>query len=206
MSGSFSSFILAYHGCNRSIGEKILSGKDKLKPSRNKYDWLGNGAYFWESDPARAFEYADHIKKNPGKSKSIIQDPFVIGAIIDLGNCLNLLQYDHLQIVKQGYFSLESMIESINGEMPRNKAIEDGADLLLRPLDCAVIELLHASNRENGKPEFDTVRGVFFEGNHLYPNAGFKEKNHIQICVRTPRSIKGYFRPIDANEGIGFDY
>jgi hypothetical protein len=40
---------------------------------------------------------------------------------------------------------------------------------------------------------------------HLYPNAGFKEKNHIQICVRTPGSIKGFFRPIDSEEGISFE-
>jgi hypothetical protein len=133
-----------------------------------------------------------------------IHEPFVLGAIIDLGNCLNLLQIDHLQIVKQGYDSLKALFQSIEEEMPKNKAIEEGTDLLLRPLDCAVIELIHASNRQNGKPEFDTVRGVFFEGTHLYPNAGFKEKNHIQICVRTPRSIKGFFRPIDPEEGISF--
>jgi hypothetical protein len=76
--------------------------------------------------------------------------------------------------------------------------------LTIRPLDCAVIEIIHASNRESGKPEFDTVRGVFFEGDPLYPNAGFREKNHIRICVRTPRSIKGFFRPIHPEEGMGF--
>jgi hypothetical protein len=175
LSGLFPSFVLGFHGCDRSVGEKILSGKEKLRQSRNKYDWLGNGVYFWENDPARAMEYAHHIKRNPGKSKSVINDPFVLGAIIDLGNCLNLLQFDHLQILKQGYASLEAMIQSIHGDMPRNRAIEEGADLLLRPLDCAVIEIIHASNRESGKPEFDTVRGVFFEGDPLYPNAGFKE-------------------------------
>ena len=38
--------------------------------------------------------------------------------------------------------------------------------------------------------------GVYFwEGDELYPNAGFREKDHIQICVRNPNCIKGYFLP-----------
>jgi len=39
------------------------------------------------------------------------------------------------------------------------------------------------------------VKGVFWEGHSLYPNAGFAEKNHIQICVCNPNCIKGYFLP-----------
>jgi hypothetical protein len=42
---------------------------------------------------------------------------------------------------------------------------------------------------------FDSVRGVFWEGNEPYPNAGFREKNHIQISVRNPNCIKGFFIP-----------
>lgn len=42
---------------------------------------------------------------------------------------------------------------------------------------------------------YDSVRGVFWEGKPLYPNAGFAEKNHIQICVCNPNCIKGYFLP-----------
>lgn len=204
MHSFFPSFVLGFHGCDKAVGEKILAGEDRLKHSQNAYDWLGNGVYFWENDPARALEYANHIKNNPGRSSSKIKEPFVLGAIIDLGNCLNLLQLDHLQIVKQGYDSLKSLLESIDTPLPKNRAIEDGADLLLRPLDCAVIQLLHASNEKSGKPDFDTVRGVFFEGPPLYPHAGFREKNHIQICVRSPKSIKGFFRPLDPGEGISF--
>ena len=44
---------------------------------------------------------------------------------------------------------------------------------------------------------FDTVRAAFLEGDRLYDNAGFASKNHIQICVRELRCIKGYFRPLD---------
>ncbi len=46
-----------------------------------------------------------------------------------------------------------------------------------------------------GEPPFDSVRGVFFEGNELYEGAGFLDKTHIQICIRNPNLIRGYFIP-----------
>ncbi len=67
--------------------------------------------------------------------------------------------------------------------------------MVLRNLDCAVIETLHEFMKDKKKPGFDSVRGVFFEGEELYPDAGFKEKDHIQICIRNPNCIKGYFLP-----------
>lgn len=48
---------------------------------------------------------------------------------------------------------------------------------------------------KEGEVGFDSVRGVFFEGTELYPGAGFREKDHIQICIRNPNCIKGYFLP-----------
>jgi hypothetical protein len=50
-----------------------------------------------------------------------------------------------------------------------------------------------------GELPFDTVRAAFIEGPPLYENAGFHEQTHIQICVRGPQQIMGYFRPI----GVG---
>ena len=70
-----------------------------------------------------------------------------------------------------------------------------------RNLDCAVIEILHSTNKTLDKTSYNSVRGVFFEGNELYPGAGFKEKNHIQICVRDTKCIKGYFKPLEEIKG-----
>lgn len=65
----------------------------------------------------------------------------------------------------------------------------------MRRLDCAVIKRLHyiiAAN-ENLQP-YDTVRGLFTEGNPLFPGSGFQERSHIQIAVCNFDSIKGVFR------------
>jgi hypothetical protein len=196
MYSTYPSFVLGFHGCDKSLAEKVFSGEMRLKPSENKYDWLGNGIYFWEQNPLRAFEYAQHLKDNPSKSKTKIKEPAVIGAVINLGHCLNLLNSESLLILQQGYDILLKTHEKSGYPIPQNKPIGEEQDLLLRPLDCAVIETIHEFRKETSNAPYDTVRGVFWEGQDLYPNAGFKEKNHVQICVRDLNCIKGYFRPL----------
>jgi hypothetical protein len=48
--------------------------------------------------------------------------------------------------------------------------------------------------KERKLQPFDSIRGVFIEGDRLYENSGFYRKTHIQICVCNPLSIKGVFR------------
>lgn len=178
-----------------------MDGLDKLHPSGNDYDWLGNGIYFWENDPSRALDYATILQKHPRRS-TVIKEPEVLGAIIDLGNCLNLIESKNLQVVKAAYELFKNSQEKAGNPLPRNRPIGKEGDLLVRNLDCAVIETLHAFNKEVGHPGYDSVRGVFWEGQDLYPNAGFKEKNHIQICVRNVNCIKGYFMPLAADPAL----
>jgi hypothetical protein len=78
---------------------------------------------------------------------------------------------------------------------PQNRKAKESDELMLRELDCAVIETVHTIMEETGEDGFDSVRGVFFEGAEIYPRAGFREKDHIQICIKNPNCIKGYFLP-----------
>lgn len=183
--------ILGFHGTDESIVNDVLNGKGDLKERDNVYDWLGHGIYFWDNSPSRAMDWAIDLSKRKG---SKIKKPAVIGAILDLGYCLDLLDYKNLEFIKSGYNMLESTLSASKTPMPQNKGGD--ADLTLRELDCAAIQSLHKSIRDNNEKEFDSVRGVFWEGKRLYPNAGFREKNHIQICVRNIDCIKGYFLPL----------
>ena len=63
-----------------------------LNASANSWDWLGGGIYFWEQNPQRAFEYAKEVADGQQYNKIKIKLPFVLGAIIELGNCLNLVE------------------------------------------------------------------------------------------------------------------
>ncbi|MBK9648990.1 MAG: hypothetical protein IPO67_28230 [Deltaproteobacteria bacterium] len=44
--------------------------------------------------------------------------------------------------------------------------------------------------------ELDTVRGVFVEGDEASPGARIHLKTHVQIAVRNPDCIIGYFKPV----------
>ncbi len=182
---------LGFHGTDEDTVQAVLAGEADLKQRNNPYDWLGNGIYFWDNSPSRALQWATELSKRP---KSKVKKPAVIGAILDLGRCLDLLDYDNLAYVKEAYQFLETTTAATETPMPVNSGKTH--DLLFRELDCAVIETLHATFELDEKPAFDSVRGVFWEGDPIYDTAGFREKDHIQICVRNLDCIKGYFLPL----------
>lgn len=184
--------VLGFHGCDRSVGEDLLRGQTQhLRSSSNSYDWLGSGVYFWENDPKRALEFAEEAKQKPHLTKGKITDPFVVGAVIDLGLCLNLTDRRSLAELEVAYTFLQATQQSGGEDMPVNK----GRDRSQRFLDRAVIETLHASREILRQVQYDTTRGAFSEGGELYPGACFEKKNHIQVAVRNLQVIKGYFRP-----------
>ena len=188
------SFILGYHGCPLNIAQRVVAGRDVLYASHNDYDWLGDGIYFWEHNANRAYEFG--IESTIRKRPSSRQAPriAVVGAVIDLGYCLNLLDSRYIQMVRGAYDELVQFSLESHSLLPRNTG---GDDLLKRNLDCAVLRMLHQMRTEKGKPPFQSVRAAFIEGERLYENAGFSTKNHIQICVCDPKCIKGYFWPLD---------
>ena len=66
-----------------------------------------------------------------------------------------------------------------------------------RPLDCLVIKMVHKLREESGLEAYDSVYGIFVEGQELFPGSGFKAKSHAQIAIRNPECIAGYFRVPD---------
>ena len=190
--------VIGFHGCDESVRDNVLNGKANLAASTNKYDWLGNGIYFWENNEKRALDFANDLHRNPRKGKPVIKKPSVIGAVFTLGNCLDLLDAKYLELLQESHRTLEISAKKAGIKLPENKNLDGNADLLLRFLDCSVIEHLH--RRVDTK--FDSVRAVFVEGASLYPTSGFNEKNHVQICICNPNCIKGYFLPRAVNNSF----
>lgn len=189
-----SQLVLGFHGCDATLAKQVVLGETMLKKSNHDYDWLGPGIYFWENNVDRAEQWA---KENSKLKNSSIKSPGVLGAYLDLGNCLDFPDSASLQLLKIPYKTLKDTFSLAGLEMPVNKdpLTAHSKDRILRKLDCAVINTLHQLTQEAGLPAFDSVRGVFWEGGDLYPGAGFKEKNHIQIAIVNPNCIKGFFLP-----------
>jgi hypothetical protein len=184
------SFVLGYHGCDYRVAEDFLSGAP-FTPSNNAYDWLGGGIYFWEVNPQRGLDFATEMKNRRLKK---ISRPAVVGAVIDLGNCLDLMTSVGIGMVAESYASLSRISEAARTVMLVNQ------DRLRRQLDCAVIEHIPAIMKD---PDIiDTARGVFVEGKPIYPGAGFDAKTHVQIAVRHPICIKGVFRVTQAHLAV----
>jgi len=85
---SYQRTVLAFHDCDRRLRDTVLTGKKKLNASLNAYYWLGSGIYFWEHGPIRALEWAMQQSKRNGTK---IKEHAVVGAIIQLSDCFDLL-------------------------------------------------------------------------------------------------------------------
>lgn len=187
-----SNLVLGYHGLDESIGRKIISGEEELLPSENDYDWLGHGTYFWENSLVRAEQWA---QKQSERKETSVENPFAIGAVIDLGNCLDLLDQQWLDFVGGAYNIMAEELMCEGKQLPQNLPwTSTDIDFKNRQLDCAVILYAIQSAKAQGKA-FDSVRAAFWEGEDLYPNAGFKQHNHIQISIINPQCIRGIFLP-----------
>jgi hypothetical protein len=179
--------VLGFHGTQKLTVDEVVNQRVRhLSPSMQSYDWLGHGVYFWENDPQRAQEWAlDKKFANPG----------ILGGVLDLGLCLDLNTRTGCDEVANAYDLLKVRLVRDGQPLPKNSY---GPDLLKRVLDCRVIMYLHQLREDANLAPYDSVRAAFPESAPLYEGAGFRERNHIQICIRSPeRCIKGYFKPIN---------
>jgi hypothetical protein len=185
-------WVIGYHGCDQEVAELVLSGEANLRVSENDYDWLGSGIYFWENDASRARAWAGFVRDEAQLSAHLIRRPAVIGAVIDLGHCLDLLEAESIRLVRDAHADLQKVLEEIDSPLPINAGATP--DYPLRRLDCAVINYLHVIRKAEASRPFDSVRAPFLEGEALYPGAGFHPRTHLQLSIRNETHIVGYFR------------
>ncbi|MCL2716664.1 MAG: hypothetical protein FWD68_19420 [Alphaproteobacteria bacterium] len=187
-----SSIVIGYHGCEREVGDRIVRGDAWFVPSKTRYDWLGTGIYFWESDEQRAREWAEEKK-----SRGQIREPCVIGAVIDLGKCLDLTLRENLDLLAatHGLYVADHVLTGL--PLPTNRDSPKGTsqNKVMRALDCAVINFLHSFMEVVNDRPFDTVRGVFVEGARVCPGAEIYRLTHVQLAVLNERCILGVFHP-----------
>lgn len=187
--------IYGFHGCDRRVAEKLLVSHTRhLHPSENVYDWLGHGIYFWEASPERGLEFAREAQVRRKITQGKIRYPYVLGAVIELGHCLNMLDHAGLMEMQDAHRRFKWSAHARGEQLPRNKFRDGGGAYQSRALDCAVLEYLHQYRRDAELPAYDTVAGALWEGRPLYENAGITDKNHMQICIRNVKCIRGYFR------------
>jgi hypothetical protein len=172
----FARVVLGYHGCPPPFAETILRGDvsvDEWQPSQNSYDWLGHGIYFWEYGPERASKWGGGG---------------VVGALIQLGHCLDLTDIRYTEQLRLTYRELRRTSKQQSLVLPKNQGKR-------RDLDCLVINRLRPSQRETEDGPFQTARCPFLEGVPAFPGSGIRRESHVQLVVFDHRCILGVFRP-----------
>jgi hypothetical protein len=183
----FARLVVRYHGCTEAFARGLLLGRKPIREwqaSTNDGDWLGHGIYFWEHAPERAWRWARE------RYRTRRQRPAVLGAYIQLGRCVDLLDESITALLGETYELLTRAFAEQGRSLPQNR----GQEGKLRELDCMVINACIDDAQRRGAG-YDTVRGAFLEGTSVYPGAGFSRESHMQIAVRNPSCILGVFRP-----------
>jgi hypothetical protein len=83
---------IGYHGTSNAAAQVVL--RDGFRVSRNVYDWLGDGVYFFQDAPNRAREWA---------AQRYGSDGVVIRSIIRLDDCLDLLDIEWNAFLLRAY-------------------------------------------------------------------------------------------------------
>src|SRR5438067_9499648 len=112
----FARIVIGYHGCSEEFVRDLLMGVLAVrawKPSTNDWDWLGHGVYFWEHSPERALRWAQEQGAHQGFA------PAVIGAVIQLGRCFDLLNEAITQILADNYLELEKAYAAAGAGLPQ---------------------------------------------------------------------------------------
>ena len=172
--------IIGYHGTTLEAAERLVGGDDFV-PSDEVDEWFGKGIYFWEHAYQQAWWWAK--RKPKGKAKAKV-NPAVVGAVIRLGNCFDLLDTGNIGVLQAYHKKLVEDITKAKTGLPKNVRSH-------RSLDCAVFNYLYAELAAV-KCEIDTARAVYVptsRAKRIYPGSWISEETHIQICVRNPKSI-----------------
>jgi hypothetical protein len=184
--------VIAYHGCDARTADRLIAG-EPFRKSSNDFDWLGEGVYFWEYGYDRALRFAEEQRKR-GK----VERPAVVGALLQLGNCFDLMDTRFTADLKRSFPAFRKQYEIRGWPIPDNGG--GTVDRLLRRRDCAMINFYLETRPSFGFPSYDSVRCCFTEGDLAFDGSGIYDKSHVQIAIRNQACILGTFRPGDTRE------
>lgn len=167
--------VIGFHGTDMASAERLVSGED-FEPSDEDDEWFGKGIYFWEHAFRQAWWWARGHKKH--------RHPAVIGAVVRLGNCLDLIDPGNVGILRGFHAAMIAEMNAAGTTPPLNVRT-------YRRLDCALFNYMY-KYLERAKQPLDTARAVYVPSSRLkrvVPGSWISEETHIQVCVRNPRSI-----------------
>lgn len=135
---------------------------------------MGDGVYFWQDAPARAWEWAEAHHGD---------DAAVIHSLIRLDGCLDLLDISWEQSLRDTFTRLQALSVGTHQSLPRQTP-----ESLAHPLDRTVLNFA-VVQFANAGASIRTIRAAFQEGAPIYPESHLFSRSHVQVAVRDPALI-----------------
>lgn len=166
--GTIMPYVEGWHGTTRETTKAVLGG-ESLRPSRSRWDWLGDGVYFFQDSAERAWKWA---RERHAVEASVIR------ARIDLDGCLDLLQPRWFGVLEGLHDRVLSQLDVAGLTPPAQRGLAHGMDRLV--INYAVGALA-------GKGlHIRSVRAAFAEGEPAFPGSALFSLSHVQVAVRDP--------------------
>ncbi|WP_431258953.1 hypothetical protein ACQ86G_01270 [Roseateles chitinivorans] len=195
--------IIAYHGCDITVRDRLVKGHlPRLTPSSNRYDWLGEGVYFFEGDAQRAMEFAEAACLQSSKLLSArpIVTPSVAGVILCVWRCWDMTTVGGRQDYLEAHDELRKVVSATGRSMPINRSADAlDEETLIRGLDCAVFNMGPEMREREGLGPVQLLRAAFYQGRPILDGSEFRVGTHLQLALRDPQCVIGWFLP----EGVG---
>ena len=166
-------YALGYHGTSAAAAESILA--TGFHASRNRFDWLGDGIYFWQDAPRRALEWARRVHRG--------DNVVVLSARIRLVDCMDLLDLGWYRVLSHAHDQFVEATRRAEQPLPLQRGLAHGLDRAVINYACGVLA-------EAGTV-IKSIRAAFAEGEPAFPNSALLDLNHVQIAVRDTSVIEG---------------
>jgi len=118
--------------------------------------------------------------------------PAVVGVVLRLGTCFDLLDTRFTSDLSQAYARWASLLLSQHRPLPSNTGSDP--DRKLRRRDCAALNW-YLKEAEATGTVYDTVRCAFVEGEPVFDGSAIYHETHLQIAVRNAHCIVRVFDP-----------
>ena len=162
---------IGYHGTSRSAAATII--RDGFLFSSNRFDWLGDGVYFFQEAPERAQAWA--VERHGPDEAAVLR------AAIDLDGCMDLLDPAWFRLLTEAHDAVVEQTRRAGQRLPKQEGLAHGVDRLVINYAIGILE-------GQGQP-IRSVRGVFAEGRPAFPGSALLDQAHIQLAVRDTGAI-----------------
>jgi hypothetical protein len=167
--------VWGYHGTSAERAGAIMQNGFKL--SRNDYDWLGSGVYFWQDAPLRAWDWAKKNHEHPAVIRSSI--------VMEEEKSIDLLDIGWFEILSEQYSKFVEYLKYEKRSLPP-QPITSKRHLLDREFLDYVCETLGKA----GSDQIHVIRAAFTEGNPIFNNSAIFNLSHVQIAVKNTQIIE----------------